>query len=110
MKDTVVKPRDNEVVFVFDFDKDSDFYPDGLNRFTDIEVQLETETYKLSTDPQKVVVKSAEKLALRIGPSTNIAKGAYEATIIGFSPTYPNGRELTSPRRRVLRGKVKVVE
>ena len=102
----VVRGKDNPVAIKFYFR--GEFAELGLNNFSRIVVNIDSETYD-SDLTNKVAIIAADELRLRIGYVTSLAAGEYQATITGYSTTYNDGYELTSPNNPLL-GEIIVVD
>ena len=93
-KDTIIKGRDNEVVFVGRFT--GDFQSSGFAGFDEIRVTVGDETYSTISDPENLYVENKVNLKLKIGAITSLDVGTYIPKIVGFSGYYPNGVVLSS--------------
>lgn len=94
--DTLYPPLDNTVEIQFTWS--GEFATDGLDNFTNITLKLQgdTQTYSTQGTPGQLVKVSNTRLSLRIGDSTTLPTGEYQADIIGFNNTnYNDGFLLT---------------
>lgn len=103
MQNVIIKGRDNPVVFVFEFT--GDMAAHGLNAFSQITVEVGSESYNLTN---AVDVTDKNTLSLNIGAATTLADGNYNPEIVGVSATYPNGYLLTGCKKKTLAGFVTV--
>lgn len=81
--------KDNPVVIKFTFD--GEFLADGLSNFTNIIVNVSTETYTLLLNPTNVIVFSNTELRIAIGTDTALTAGSYDITVTGISANYDDG-------------------
>ena len=89
-KNVITPPTDAKVVFVFDF-QNSEFSVNGLDNFTNITVDIGSESYSTVGEPSRLYTDGTTKLVLDIGDITNLEAGYYIPTIKGFNPIYDDG-------------------
>ena len=101
----IVKGSDNPVVMSWSFS--GDFAANGLASFSEITVDIGSESYSTISTPSQLFLNGNNELRLRIGDSTSLAEGQYTLEVIGFSATYNDGYLLSGKCKPVL-GAVRV--
>lgn len=100
MQNVIIKGKDNPVIFNFSFT--GDFAAEQLASFDRITLQLGTETYDTSTQPNLLFLVGNAQLRLKIGDTTQLSPGGYTPEIIGYSADYDDGYLLTGAKRRLI--------
>jgi hypothetical protein len=94
MLNKLFPPRDNKAVIDFTFG--GDFETGGLNNFTEITLEIGSETYSTISESSELYIIGDVSLVLDIGNSTSLEEGVYFPSIIGYSQRYDDGYILTS--------------
>jgi len=89
MQNVIYLGKDNPVIIDFSFT--GEFADNGLSNFTDIQVEIGSESYSLSGNPSNVVVSSATELRILIGDTTSLTPAAYPIKVIGINAIYDDG-------------------
>lgn len=87
------------------FNLRGEFESEQLNGFDYLQLTVGDENYTTFANPEKLFIdpKNNKRLILKIGASTKLSEGDYFVTIKGFNAAYPNGFELNSRVRPLLR-------
>lgn len=99
-QDTVIKGKDNPVIFQFSFT--GDFATLQLNSFSRIELTIDSESYSTDLTPDNLFIVNGSELRLKIGYITELEPGRHNFELVGYSPDYNDGYLLHGPKKPLL--------
>lgn len=102
----IVKGKGNPVVFSFTFK--NDFATDGLSAFSEIKVNIGSESYSTIDNPDLLFLNGNFELRLKIGDTTSLDAGRYTPEIIGYTAEYDDGYVLSNTSIKPL-SQIKIV-
>lgn len=105
-QDTVIKGKDNPVIFQFVFT--GDFSALQLNSFSKITLDIGGELYSTDITPDNLFIVNDNELRLKIGDTTSLEPGRYNFELVGYSASYDDGYLLHGEKKRIL-SSIKVI-
>lgn len=105
-QDTVIKGKDNPVIFQFSFT--GDFSTLQLNSFSRIALTIGEESYSTDITPDNLFIVNDTELRLKIGDTTELEPGRYNFELVGYSASYDDGYLLHGAKKPIL-SSIKVI-